>query len=271
MKRPLSIIVLAALPALPFAVLAEVATEAPMPADTPARSITGEGWVSPGMDTSLDDAFRPICGTASSRGLSRSDPMDRGSSEEQDPVFRERRWPQIVKVIQWMRALAGNDVPVQARTLMPRLKAIFASEGVPPELAWMAEVESSLNPAAQSTSGARGLFQFMPVAAERFGLMTDQADHRGEPEKSARAAAQYLVVLYKRFGNWHLALAGYNAGEGSVDRLLREHHATTFDEIAPYLPEQTQTYVPKVRATVVLRENVWLGALPSPTITPTWN
>jgi membrane-bound lytic murein transglycosylase D len=68
-----------------------------------------------------------------------------------------------------------------------------------------------------------------------------------------------------------LALAGYNAGEGCVGRLLKKYGATTFDEIAPYLPEQTQSYVPRVMATVALRENVWLSALPSPALTPTVN
>jgi membrane-bound lytic murein transglycosylase D len=188
-----------------------------------------------------------------------------------DADFGRHRWPRIIRAIQWARSLARTAAPAQAEALMPKLKAAFVQEGVPPELVWIAEVESKLDPGAESASGARGLFQFMPDTAERFGLLTQESDDRDIPEKSARAAAQYLAVLYRQFGNWRLALAGYNAGEGCVRRLLKRHHATTFEEIVPYLPEQTQDYVPRVMATLALRENVRLSALPSPALSPTWN
>lgn len=188
-----------------------------------------------------------------------------------DVGFGKSRWPQIVKAVAWTRKLAKSPPPVQAGALMPRLKAVFADEGVPPELAWIAEVESTFNPRATSRTGARGLFQFTPATAERFGLLVDGTDSRAIPEESARAAARYLAFLYQRFGDWMLAVAGYNAGEGCVARLLERHHATSFYEIVEYLPEETQVYVPKVAATLALRENIRLGALPSPTISPTWN
>lgn len=215
-----------------------------------------EAWIAPGM------ALPAIAREAVRAGA---------LPDAYDPSFAERRWPQILKSAQWARKLARTRIPAKADTLMPRLKAIFIEEGVPPELAWIAEVESTLNPRAVSATGARGLFQFTSVTAERFGLLTAAADDRAVPEKSARAAARYLAFLYERFGSWHLALAGYNAGEGCVGRLLQEHQATTFQEIASYLPAATQVYVPKVMATVALRERTWLGALPSPSVTPTAN
>jgi membrane-bound lytic murein transglycosylase D len=135
---------------------------------------------------------------------------------------------------------------------------------VPPELAWLAEVESSLDAAAESPAGALGLYQFMPVTAQRFGLRTGGSDDRTSPEKSARAAAQYLRLLHQRFGSWGLALAAYNAGEGRVGRILRKRAARTFDEIAEDLPSQTRTYVPKVIATLAVREKAILNALPPP-------
>lgn len=233
-------------------------------------SISREDETLPGMPLFSGAGFELTYEYAAEGRLGWHTPDDRLDADEADR-FRTNRWPQIVRSVQWARRLAQAGAPVRATALMPKLKAMFIEEGVPPELVWIAEVESQLDPGAESASGARGLFQFKPAAARRFGLLTGVTDDRHSPEKSARAAARYLAVLYKRFGNWHLALAGYNAGEGLVERLLKQHHATTFEEIAPYLPEQTQDYIPRVTATLALREKVWLSALPSPTISPTWN
>jgi membrane-bound lytic murein transglycosylase D len=164
----------------------------------------------------------------------------------------------------WQRILKGRPEPTGAEELIPALKGTFKEEGVPPEWVWLAEVESSLNPKARSPRGAAGLFQFMPATARRFGLRTRPVDERLSPEKSARAAAQYLRYLHEKFGTWPLALAAYNAGEGRVGKLLKKHGADDFDAIAPYLPVETQMYVPKAIATVAMRENVDPLLLPAP-------
>jgi len=164
----------------------------------------------------------------------------------------------------WERKMASRPAPARAAALVPGLKTIFVSEGVPPELVWLAEVESSFNPEARSPVGALGLFQFMPASAERFGMRLSPRDERLDPDKSARAAARYLRFLHGRFGSWPLALAAYNAGEGRVGRTLRAQQASTFDEIADALPNETRMYVPKVAATVALREGVSLESLPPP-------
>lgn len=156
----------------------------------------------------------------------------------------------------WNERLAGRPMPDRAAALTPTLKRIFEEEGVPSELIWVAEVESSFNPAARSPVGALGLFQFMPATAESFGLSLQPVDQRLDPEMNARAAAQYLRQLYRRFGSWSLALAAYNGGQGRVARLLRQHEASSFEDIAAYLPSETQMYVPKVLATVALREGI---------------
>ena len=165
----------------------------------------------------------------------------------------------------WEQRLAGRSMPDRAAALAPTLKRIFEEEGVPPELIWVAEVESSFNPAARSPVGALGLFQFMPATAESFGMSLRPVDQRLDPELNARAAAEYLRQLYKRFGSWSLALAAYNGGQGRVARLLRQHEASRFEEIAPFLPSETQMYVPKVLATVALREGIDPQTLPGAT------
>ncbi len=156
----------------------------------------------------------------------------------------------------WLARVRGRPLPAQAADLMPRLRAAFAAEGVPPELAWIAEAESSLNPSARSPVGAKGLFQLMPDTAKALGLGTFLPDERTNPDKSARAAARYLRELHGKFENWALALAAYNAGEGRVRRTLTARKASTFTAIADDLPAETRMYVPKVCALIATRAGV---------------
>ncbi len=164
----------------------------------------------------------------------------------------------------WLARVRQRPVPVRAATLMPRLRAAFAAEGMPPELAWLAEAESSLNPAARSPVGAMGLFQFMPDTAKGMGLSTFLPDERTDPDKSARAAARYLRTLHGRFGNWALAFAAYNCGEGRVSRTLARQGGKTFTAIADALPAETRMYVPKVCALIETRAGVIPSASPVP-------
>jgi membrane-bound lytic murein transglycosylase D len=164
----------------------------------------------------------------------------------------------------WTARVRGRPLPARAAELMPRLRAAFVAEGVPSELAWLAEAESTLNPAARSPAGAKGLFQLMPETARSLGLGTFMPDERTDPEKSARAAARYLRALHAKFGDWPLALAAYNAGEGRVSRALAARGAKDFTTIASALPAETRMYVPKVCALVALRTGVVLEKIPLP-------
>lgn len=170
------------------------------------------------------------------------------------PAVETRRRESAASQAKWEQKLAGRPAPARAAALAPRLKEIFRAEGMPPELIWLAEVESSFNPEARSPVGAAGLFQFMPATAQRFGLSLKPKDERLVPEKSARAAAQYLRYLHGLFHSWPLALAAYNAGEGRVGKLLKTAPARTFEAIQDRLPTETQMYVPKIQATIKLRE-----------------
>lgn len=161
----------------------------------------------------------------------------------------------------WYDKIQKRNPPARASSLVPVLKRVFRREGVPEEFVWLAEVESSFNPSAESPAGACGLYQFMPATAGRFGLSIRPKDERLDPYKSARAAAQYLAILHRTFGDWQLALAAYNAGEGRVGRLLKSTGGATFDDIAMQLPAETRMYVPKMRAVVQIREGVDLRTL----------
>jgi membrane-bound lytic murein transglycosylase D len=164
----------------------------------------------------------------------------------------------------WQQQLEKRPAPKEAHPYISRLKPIFAAQRLPPELAWVAEVESSFTPTARSPAGATGLYQLMPRTAKRFGLLLRPKDERLDPDKNARAAAQYLKYLHDRFKDWRLALAAYNAGEGRVQKLLDSHKTGDFDHIATHLPAETQMYVPKIEATLFRREGVTLAKLTPP-------
>lgn len=168
--------------------------------------------------------------------------------------------PQLERQI-WIEKLSERPWPATAKPYVSRLKPIFIAQKVPPELVWLAEVESSFDPRARSPAGAAGLFQLMPDTAKRFGLRLRPFDQRLAPDESAIAAAKYLQYLHRHFNDWRLALAAYNAGEGTVQNLLNRHKAHTFDEIATRLPAETQLYVPKVEATILRREGLKLSQL----------
>jgi membrane-bound lytic murein transglycosylase D len=172
------------------------------------------------------------------------------------PPQKERElWIKKVSVVPW---------PASAKELVPELKPIFTAQKVPPDLVWVAEVESDFDRRALSPSGAAGLFQLMPDTAKRFGLSLWPRDQRYQPEPSATASAQYLKVLYDRFKDWRLALAAYNAGEGTVQKLLDRYQTHSYDDIAEHLPAETQLYVPRVEAVLQQREGADLEQLSAP-------
>lgn len=165
----------------------------------------------------------------------------------------------------WVREVSNQPWPPAASNYVARLKPIFIEEKIPAELVWIAEVESSFDAKARSPVGAAGLFQLMPETAKRFGLSLWPRDQRYQPDPSARASAQYLKYLHDKFADWRLALAAYNSGEGTVQKLLKRRNARSYDDIAGGLPVETQMYVPKVEAVLLRREGVQLADLSTPT------
>jgi membrane-bound lytic murein transglycosylase D len=164
----------------------------------------------------------------------------------------------------WVEKNSGRPWSAAAKEYVPQLKPIFAAQKIPPELVWVAEVESSFDRRAESPAGAAGLFQLMPDTAKRFGLSLWPRDQRFQTEPSATASAQYLKYLYDRFHDWRLALAAYNAGEGTVQKLLDRYKTRSYDDIAGHLPAETQMYVPRVEAVILQHEGAQLEQLAAP-------
>jgi membrane-bound lytic murein transglycosylase D len=181
----------------------------------------------------------------------------------QPPAAVPNPGPQVEREI-WIKKLVERPWPRTAKPFVSRLKPIFAAKKVPPELVWIAEVESSFDPRARSPQGAAGLFQLMPDTAKRYGLRMRPFDQRYKADESAQAAAQYLDYLHGHFKDWRLALAAYNAGEGTVQKLLARHKTRTFDAIATQLPAETQMFVPRVESVLLRREGVKLSQLTAP-------
>ncbi len=122
---------------------------------------------------------------------------------------------------------------------------------MPTELALLPFVESAFNPQAVSSAKAAGMWQFMPATGKSFELKQNVfRDDRRDVLASTRAALDYLQKLYGMFGDWHLALAAYNWGEGSVGRAILKNQklglATGYTDLT--MPQETQYYVPKLQA-----------------------
>jgi membrane-bound lytic murein transglycosylase D len=119
-------------------------------------------------------------------------------------------------------------------------------------------VESAFNPRALSRAKARGLWQFIPSTGRQYGLKQDFIiDERANIEKATVAAAQYLKNLYSIFGDWNLALAGYNAGEGNVQSAIRKAKTSDFWALAKTrsFRAETKNYVPLIHAAIMIAKS----------------
>jgi membrane-bound lytic murein transglycosylase D len=130
----------------------------------------------------------------------------------------------------------------------------LAEYGLPIELKYLAVIESGLRPQVKSRAGALGLWQFMYRTGLYFGLKENSyIDERMDPVASTDAACRYFRQLYGIYGDWNLVLAAYNAGPGNVNKAIRRSgNKTTYWEVRPYLPSETQGYVPNFIAAAYL-------------------
>jgi membrane-bound lytic murein transglycosylase D len=139
---------------------------------------------------------------------------------------------------------------------LPMMRRIFAKEGLPKDLSYLALIESGFNDRAYSWANAAGLWQFIPGTGKLYGLDdTWWRDERRDPEKATWAAAKHLKDLYRMFnGNWYLAVAAYNAGPGKIQRAIRRYHTRDFWKLSrgSFLKGETKNYVPKLLAAMLI-------------------
>lgn len=128
----------------------------------------------------------------------------------------------------------------------PIFEEALESYQLPLELRYLPIIESALNPTAVSRAGAVGLWQFMIGTGKQYGLeVTSLIDERRDPIKASYAAARYLHDLYSIFGDWTLAIASYNCGPNNILKAIKRAGGTKdYWSICPYLPAETQGYVP---------------------------
>lgn len=131
---------------------------------------------------------------------------------------------------------------------------VLDKKGMPDEIKYLSIVESLLSANAVSWCGATGLWQFMPATGRMMDLtINNEVDERKDLYKSTEKACDYLLSMYALYGDWLLALSAYNGGPGNVNKAIRRSGGKkTFWEIKPYLPKETQQYVPKFLATAFL-------------------
>ncbi len=138
-------------------------------------------------------------------------------------------------------------------------KQIFREEGVPEDLFYLPIIESGYRTRALSHAKAKGIWQFMAGTARLEGLTVNWwVDERCDPEKATRAAAKHLKRLHNYYGDWYLALAAYNAGQGKVDRSIRKAKTRDFWKIARHrwiFRRETRNYVPGFLAAMVIGKN----------------
>lgn len=166
--------------------------------------------------------------------------------------------PQVAAFLNYYRGRGQARLNIGRARLAayrPMMQRVFREEGVPEWLLAVGFVESTYDTSALSPKQALGIWQFIPGTGTRFGLQrTAWTDERQHPEKSTRAAARYLKGLHALFGDWSLAIAAYNAGEGRVARVMRRTGVRDFWTMAArgLLPQETIDYVPSVLAAAQL-------------------
>lgn len=162
--------------------------------------------------------------------------------------------PSVQKAIVYLSGSGRKFFGVWLNRL-ERYKAILEPEivaaGLPPDIIYLAMVESGFNAKAYSPAAASGVWQFIEGTGRRYNLQHNWwLDERRDVIKATRAATSYLGDLYKEFGDWYLAMAAYNCGENRIRRQLKIDSTISFWEMN--LPRETDFYVPKILAAMII-------------------
>lgn len=171
------------------------------------------------------------------------------------PLEKNRQVENAIKFFQGKGRKVFTRWLKRAEVNVPLMTKILREEGIPDELVYLAMIESGFNYTAYSYAHAAGPWQFIRSTGLLFGLKINWwFDERRDVEKSTRAACRYLRKLYLQFGDWNLAMASYNCGEGNVDRQVRRTGSKDFWKMTR-LPRQTRNYVPTYIAAAIMAQN----------------
>jgi len=147
-----------------------------------------------------------------------------------------------VQVILWMK---------RARRYFPHIEKKLKEMGLPDDLKYVAIIESGLRPDAVSSSGASGIWQFIPSTGEKYGMRRNRdIDERFDFSKATEGALLYLKSLYEEFRNWPLSMAGYNAGENRVRKEIELQGTKDYFHLD--LPVETERYVYKIAVAKII-------------------
>jgi len=175
-----------------------------------------------------------------------------------EPVPLERRdvWERLDK--QFLLSLSREAQVIlwikRSREYFPVIEKELKQRSLPDDLKYLAVAESDLNKYALSPKGAAGAWQFMKNTGDRFGLDKQEwRDQRYCFAKATNAALDYLALLHEQFGNWMLAMAAYNCGEGRLARELEEQNAESYVDLS--LPQETEEYLFRIMAVKIILSN----------------
>ena len=146
----------------------------------------------------------------------------------------------------------------RASMYMPMIRQVFAEEGVPSDLAYLAVIESGFRNEANSKAKAVGMWQFIRSTGRIYGLNGNAwLEERRDPIKATRAAARYLKRLYQISGDWYLAASSYNAGPLTLDRAIQNVGSRNFWDLARsrWLRTETKNYIPELCAAILVGRN----------------
>ena len=169
------------------------------------------------------------------------------------------------QVLSWVEKRRRDAETILGRTSLyfPMIEQALREKNLPDELKYIAVIESSLLPDAESHQGASGVWQFMKGTGELYGLKIDKhIDERKDLVKSTDKALDYLKLLHEAYGNWTLALAAYNCGTGTINKAIKKAGGETdYWKITEFLPKETQKYIPRFIAASYLMSYYYLHDL----------
>jgi membrane-bound lytic murein transglycosylase D len=171
------------------------------------------------------------------------------------PIVRNKQVEVYLNLFQNKQRAHFQKWLVRSGRYMSLMEKELAKAGLPQDLAYLSMIESGYNQLAYSKASAVGLWQFMRATGKQYNLAIDQhVDERRDAEKSTVAAVTFLGDLYQEFGDWHLAVAAYNAGPGKIGKGLKQYKVDNFWDLAKhnYLNLETKRYVPKLIAAIII-------------------